>query len=154
MARSVRSKRRLRNQRVKIDKLKVFEEKRLDEIIKKRDEHFENQSIDINELNIPEELRIISNNNNSNKMDTDDKPKSAALKKSNNNRSSSKSKNTDDMEQDEKEEEEEEEEDINMSVPKSKQQMKYKAFNKYQKAHIAKLNQKMKKIKRNVKPFV
>ncbi|KAF2071141.1 hypothetical protein CYY_007547 [Polysphondylium violaceum] len=60
MARSVRSKRRARNQRVKADKLKVFEQNRLDEIIAKRDSHTDGQRVKADELNIPPELQVLN----------------------------------------------------------------------------------------------
>ncbi|EGC31215.1 hypothetical protein DICPUDRAFT_156946 [Dictyostelium purpureum] len=63
MARSVRSKRRLRNQRVQVEKLKVFEKNRLEDIIKKRDEHFDNQIVDAEALNIPPELAALNKTN-------------------------------------------------------------------------------------------
>ncbi|KAK5583049.1 hypothetical protein RB653_004639 [Dictyostelium firmibasis] len=63
MARSLRSKRRLRNVRIQAEKLAPFNKKVLEEIIEKREEHFRSQSVDAENLNIPPELRALNNLN-------------------------------------------------------------------------------------------
>ncbi|KAM9952799.1 hypothetical protein ACTFIW_006158 [Dictyostelium discoideum] len=64
MARSLRSKRRLRNVRIQVEKLTPYNKKVLDEIIEKREEHFKSQSVDAENLNIPPELRALNKLNN------------------------------------------------------------------------------------------
>ncbi|KAM9982487.1 hypothetical protein ACTFIZ_006998 [Dictyostelium cf. discoideum] len=64
MARSLRSKRRLRNVRIQVEKLAPYNKKVLDEIIEKREEHFKSQSVDAENLNIPPELRALNKLNN------------------------------------------------------------------------------------------
>ncbi|KAN0045298.1 hypothetical protein ACTA71_005675 [Dictyostelium dimigraforme] len=74
MARSLRSKRRLRNVRIQAEKLAPYNKKVLEEIIEKREEHFKSQSVDAENLNIPPELRALNKLNKKEEKEEEETP--------------------------------------------------------------------------------
>ncbi|KAN0006924.1 hypothetical protein ACTFIU_005117 [Dictyostelium citrinum] len=132
MARSLRSKRRLRNVRIQAEKLAPYNKKVLDEIIEKREEHFKSQSVDAENLNIPPELRAL------NKINTKEEDKTPMVEE---NKSTIESDSDEDMEDDEK------------KVKKTPVHLSHKENKtKYAKLYIKR--QKAKKNARKIKPII
>ncbi|KAN0031589.1 hypothetical protein ACTFIV_005454 [Dictyostelium citrinum] len=132
MARSLRSKRRLRNVRIQAEKLAPYNKKVLDEIIEKREEHFKSQSVDAENLNIPPELRAL------NKINTKEEDKTPMVEE---NKSTIESDSDEDMEDGEK------------KVKKTPVHLSHKENKtKYAKLYIKR--QKAKKNARKIKPII
>eukprot|EP01132_Coremiostelium_polycephalum_P005312 gene5312-6617_t len=128
MAKSSRSKRIQRNNKILREKLSVYEQKKLESITQKLNEHLDSQTVSVNEFNVPPEL---SNNKDNLDLETINPPLISKKKKNNNSM---------DVEEEEEVEEDDDMLDVsNKKVSKTTTANRKKTMNKYAKAYVKKV---------------